>query len=113
MEAVVIRIPKDTQRENLSKLSNDELKHFKMLETQFRQREALQNRTRNDEWGFRLQVIQAIRNAPMAAEKTPYVQWLCDMWDKELEIDRKAIEAENQVIADREMKKICKKREST
>ncbi len=109
----MIRIPKYTQRENLSKLSNDELKHFKMLETQFRQREALQNRTRNDEWGFRLQVTQAIRNAPEVADKTPYIQWLCDMWNKELEIDRKAIEAENRVIADREMEKIRKRREST
>ena len=109
----MIRIPKDTPRENRSKLSNEELKHFRMLETQFRQREALQNRTMNDEWGFRLQVIQAIRNAPEVAEKTPYVQWLCDMWNKELEIDRKAIEAENQVIADREMEKIRKRREST
>jgi len=106
----VIRIPKDTPRESLSKLSNEELKHFRMLETQFRQREALQNRTMNDEWGFRLQVIQAIRNAPEVADKTPYVQWLCDMWDKELEIDRKAIEAENQIIADREMEKIRKSR---
>ena len=106
----MIRIPKDTPRESLSKLSNEELKHFRMLETQFRQREALQNRTMNDEWGFRLQVIQAIRNAPEVANKTPHVQWLCDMWDKELEIDRKAIETENQVIADREMEKIRRKR---
>jgi len=109
----MIIIPRNTPTENRSKLSNEELKHFRMLETQFRQREALQNRTMNDEWGFRLQVIQAIRNAPEVADKTPYVQWLCDMWDKELEIDRKAIEAENRVIADREMEKIRKRREST
>lgn len=105
----MIRIPRNTPKQNRSKLSDDELKHFRMLETQFRQNEALQNQMMNDDRVLGIQVINAIRNAPQ--KKTPYVQWLCDMWDKELEIDRKSIERENQIIADREMENIRRHRE--
>lgn len=81
-----------------------------MLETLFRQTEVIWNQKNNDDRVMGLQVIQTIRDAPTVCAKSPYEQWLCDMWNGELAIDWPQIEAENQVIADREMKKIRLKR---
>ena len=106
-------IPKDTPTVNRSKLSKDELKHFRMLETQFRQQEQTWNKTTNDEWAMALQVQQTIRNAPTVCQKSPYEQWLCDMWNIELRIDREQTEIENKVIVEREMNKIRKRRRGT
>ena len=112
-EANMIIIPKGTPTANRSKLSKDELRHFRTLETQFRQTELTWNQTINDDRVMALQVIQTIRNAPTVCDKSPYEQWLCDMWNGELAIDWPQIEAENQVIADREMEKIRQRRKCT
>ena len=106
-------IPKDTPTVNRSKLSKDELKHFRMLETQFRQQEQMWKQTMNEERVKALMVIQTIRNAPTVCQKSPYEQWLCDMWNIELTIDREQTEIENKVIVEREMNKIRKRRRST
>lgn len=106
-------IPKDTPTVNRSKLSKDELKHFRMLETQFRQQEQTWNQTMNEERVKALMAIQTIRNAPTVCQKSPYEQWLCDMWNIELTIDREQTEIENKVIVEREMNKIRKRRRST
>lgn len=107
----MIIIPKGTPTENRSKLSNDELKHFRMLETQFRQQEETWNKKTNDEWAMALRLKETIYNAPTVCQKSPYEQWLCDMWNIELTIDREQIEIENKVIVEREMNKIRKQRE--
>lgn len=109
----MIIIPKGTPTENRSKLSKDELKHFRMLETQFCQTEQTRKQTMNDEWAMALQIRQTIRNAPTVCVKSPYEQWLCDMWNVELAIDWPQIKAENQIIADHEMEKIRKRRKGT
>lgn len=109
----MIIIPKETPTANRSKLSKDELRHFRTLETQFRQAELTWNQTINDDRVMALQVIQTIRNAPTMCTKSPYEHWLCDMWNGELAIDWPQIEAENQVIADREMEKIRQRRKCT
>ena len=109
----MIIIPKGTPTENRSKLSKDELKHFRMLETQFRQERQKWNQTMNEELVMSRRVIETIRNAPTVYQKSPYEQWLCDMWNIELTIDRDQIEAENKVIVEREMNKIRTRRKST
>jgi hypothetical protein len=67
----------------------------------------------NEERVKALMVIQTIRNAPTVCQKSPYEQWLCDMWNIELTIDREQTEIENKVIVEREMNKIRKRRKST
>jgi hypothetical protein len=67
----------------------------------------------NEELVMSRRVIETIRNAPTVCQKSPYEQWLCDMWNIELTIDRDQIEAENKVIVEREMNKIRKRRKST
>ena len=109
----MIIIPKGTPTENRSKLSKEELKHFRMLETQFRQERQKWNQTMNEELVMSRRVIETIRNADTVYQKSPYEQWLCDMWNIELTIDRDQIEAENKVIVEREMNKIRKRRKST
>ena len=63
----MIRIPKDTPTENRSKLSKDELKHFRMLETQFRQREQENKKVRaklaRDTEVMNQMISEAIRKA--------------------------------------------------
>lgn len=109
----MIIIPKGTPTANRSKLSKDELRHFRTLETQFRQAEATWNQATNDDRVMALQVIQTIRNTPTVCTKSPYEHWLCDLWNGELAIDWPQIKAENQVIADREMEKIRQRRKCT
>ena len=82
-----------------------------MLEMDFKQREMMEQMRMNEEHNLGLQVTAAIRQAiDNTKVKTPYEQWLCDLWDKELRIDWPQTRQDNDVIANQVMENIRLKR---
>lgn len=62
----MIRVARNTPKVKRSQLLKEELKTFRMLETEFRQREAEKRRMEIDEWVLKRSVMNAIRRAVQA-----------------------------------------------
>jgi len=83
-----------------------------MLEMQFNQRETMIRAMMNEDDFCSQQVITAIRQAiENPRVKTPYEQWLCDMWDNELRIDWPQTSKDNEQLANKIMNGIRQERQ--
>lgn len=100
----MIIVPKNTPSVKRSKLSKEELKHFRMLETESRQKQMetwqQRNRMRNDDNYLRIELRKIFQHAPACRIKSHRSEVFIQKWDREMQVERELTEKANAITVE-------------